>query len=307
MQNVKRLYTRQDIHTFILGVWKTDLFRSLHKEGLNEALRHNIDGGEHNFVSKIVEDFAALPRFVFDMSDPKTEWAHFSTWWGGIPTRSYDNPYIHDLYWIHEMAHAGNMVFMPGMNLENFGRKMTDNELHASVVSEVQVYFEIPELRDLSFSHLIYADRFLRDKDFVARYKADPRMGFEEMKVQRRNTMMDSTTSNVADIWINRFYMQNAAWVACWAHSYDKIETAMAILRDGSRSKGDIPETYMRKQSLNTFIDTFLFDHSRHNEALSFDTNIPFAREAQAFAGVYWANRGHYDDAMKWKQLQIKR
>lgn len=301
MQNVKRFYTKTQVHDFILGVWKTDLFRHLHQDGLHHAL-HYRDGEDHNFVSKIVDDYAALPRFTFDMSNERIEWAHFSTWWGGIPQRSYDNPYIHDLYWIHEMAHAGNMVFMPDMNLENFGRKMTDNELHASVVSEVQVYFEIPQLRELSFGHLIYADRFLKDANFVARYKHNPRMGFEEMKVQRRNTMMDSTTLNISDKWIHRFYMQNAAWVACWAHSYNKVETAMSIFRNNVELSADLSvetHNHIRKQSLDTFIDTFLCDNM--------DNGLPFRREAEAFAGVYWANRGHYDDAMKWKQLQIKK
>src|SRR5690242_7667540 len=114
MKNVKRLYTKKQIHEFILGIWKTDLFRNLHKAGLDDSWPALIKGSPHNFVSRIVEDFAALPRFSVEMSDERMEWAHFSTWWGGIPLRKYDNPYIHDLYWIHEMAHAGNMVFMPG-------------------------------------------------------------------------------------------------------------------------------------------------------------------------------------------------
>ena len=40
---------------------------------------------------------------------------------------------------------------------------MEDNELKASVCSEIRVYFELPDLRDLAFAHPIYADRFLSD------------------------------------------------------------------------------------------------------------------------------------------------
>lgn len=286
--SIIRLYTPNEIHQFILGIWKTDLFRNLHQQGL----------GKPNFISQIVEDFAALPRFVFKMSDPKLEWAHFSTWWGGIPYREYENPYIHDLYWIHEMTHAGNMVHMKGMNLENFGRKMTDNELHASVVSEIQVYFEIPELRKLSFKHTIYADRFLHNGYFIARYKHNPRMAFEEMKVRRRNTMMDTTSFDIADKWINRFYMQNSAWIACWAHSFDEVETAMADMRDSSGNLSDLKMEQYRKTSLDIFIDTFLVKNTQNN--------IPFLREAEAFAGIYWANRSHYDQAMEESQKNEK-
>lgn len=285
ISNLKRLYSRQEIHGFIFHNWKTKLFRDLHAEGFKSGSF----GQPVNFVTKIVEDFAKLPRFTFEMTSPELEWAHFSTWWGGIPSREYDNPYIHDLYWIHEMSHAGNMVYVPGMNLENFTRKMTDNELHASVVSEVQVYFEIPQLRNESFKHEIYADRFLDDDDFADRYKADPLLGFEEMKVRRRDTMMDPNPKNIADFWIHRFYTQNAAWAACWAQNYNKVETAMANLRNMILNPAKL--NVGRQEAFDSFLDDFLKANTK--------TSIPFLREAEAFSGVYWANRGHYDDAMK--------
>jgi hypothetical protein len=288
---IKRLYTRDEIHKFIQDVWKTDLFRKAHYNGIIEN-----DPRSGGFVFDIVEDFAKLPRFAFEMSNERLEWAHFSTWWGGIPYRKYDNPYIHDLYWLHEMAHAGNMVYVPDMNLANFERKMTDNELHASVVSEIQVYFEIPELRALSFTHPIYADRFLDFTDMRERYKRDPKLTFEEMKVIRRNTMMDANATRIADKWIHRFYMQNAAWVACWAHRYNAIECAMSSMRNCVLAGKD------RKFCLDVFVDGFLPSHSGYIDKDNPDAgSIPFKREAEAFAGVYWANRGHYDDAMKWK------
>ncbi len=293
---IQRLYTRDEIHDFIAGVWKTSLFRDIHAVGLESAKEYR-DGGKHNFVSQIVDNFAKLPRFVFDMSHERLEWAHFSTWWGGIPNRKYDNPYIHDLYWIHEMAHAGSMVYVPDMTFENFVRKMTDNELYASVVSEVQAYFEIPELREVSFKHEIYADRFLSDKSFCSRYKNDPELTFEEMKVRRRDTMMDPNPTCPADFWIHRFYTQNAAWAACWAHSYNKIEATMAIVRDTANERlfGYDVGIYSRKRALDTFIDSFLKSECFYSSEYG---QIPFFREAQAFSGVYWANRGHYDDAM---------
>lgn len=289
MKNIIPLYSKQQIHEFVLGNWKTNIFRELHRMGCG-------------FVYDIVDAFGRIPRFSFDMSCESREWAHFSTWWGGIPKREYANPYIHDLYWIHEMAHAGSMVYVPNMNLENFTRKMTDNELHASVVSEVQVYFEIPGLRKLTFKHEIYADRFLKDKWFVRRYNLDRESTFEEMKVRRRDTMMDSNPKNIADFWIHRFYTQNAAWSACWANSYNKVEGAMVELRDeGLRDN-------VRISALHRHI-SFLIESAGRTPPAKINTAtlrdedifpcIPFNREAKAFEGLYWANREHYDDAMK--------
>jgi len=271
-ETVKLLHTSDAVHDYVEDLWKTDIFRFLHKRGR-----------PGQFVFDIVDQFAKLPRFFFEMTDKKLEHAHFSTWWGGIPYREYDNPYIHDLYLIHEFAHAGTMVYLPDMNYENFLREMTDNELYASVVSEIQVYFEIPELRELSFNHPIYADRFLQDKDFMRRYQYDKRSAFREMKVRRRNTMMNSNADNVTDFWIHRFYNQNAAWGACWAHNFNKVEKAMAFLRDKSLNATDA----QRADALTVFI------HWLENQSTN---NIPFLREAEAFAGIYWGNRGHYDD-----------
>jgi hypothetical protein len=290
MKNVTRLYSKEQIHDYVMSIWKTDLFRHAHEHGLSEAKDYR-DGGTHNFVSSIVDKFANLPRFAFDMTDDRIERAHFSTWWGGISHRTYDNPYIHDLYWIHEMAHAGMMVYMRDMTFENFLRKMTDNELHASVVSEVQIYFEMPELRQLSFPQEIYADRFLRDAGLRTRYAVEPELTFEEFKVRRRDTMMDPNPKNVPDFWINRFYTQNAAWGACWAHSFKKVETAMSILRENTVTyDASVNKNQVRRRCLDTLIDAFLADNTTDG--------IPFKREAEAFAGIYWANRGHYDDAM---------
>lgn len=265
------LAERHEVHDFVMRMWKTEFFRGLHYRGIATG------GPGPNFVSKIVERFADLPRFFFTMSDTIREKAHFSTWWGGIPARTYDNPYIHDLYLIHEMSHGGEMVYMEGMNFENFLRKMTDNELHASVVSEIQIYLELPQLRKLSFKHPIYADSFLKDKAFMARYRENPTLTFEELKTRRRNTMMDSTSTDFSERWIHRFSQQNAAWGAVWAHRYNLIEAAMVKLRD----------TPKRDVALKRHVK-WLIANSQEE--------IPFLREAKAFSGIYWGNLANYEE-----------
>lgn len=274
---VDLLYTRKEIHTHVMGLWQTPEFRKAHYNGI---LEFNPDS--RSFIFQIVDKFADLPRFFFEMTDYKLEYAHFSTWWGGIPYRKYTNPYIHDLYLIHEMSHAGEMVYVPGMKFDNFLRKMIDNELHASVVSEIQVYLEMPGLREKSFKHPIYADRFL-GSNLRNHYKLEPKRTFEELKIRRRDTMMNSNPVTLSDKWINRFYNQNAAWGACWEHRYDRIEWAMSTLRNRC-----LDNENGRAETLNDFINLLKTYSSNEN-------TIPFLTEAQAFAGVYWANRAHYD------------
>ena len=107
--------------------------------------------------------------------DDRLERAHFCSWWGVTMNRTYDNPAIEDLYRLHEMFHAAFMPYFPGIGFDAFHRKMEDNELKASVCSEIRVYFELPHLREIAFPHPIYADRFLSDPvdaDAVAQEQA---------------------------------------------------------------------------------------------------------------------------------------
>ena len=149
MKKPEILVEAQDIHDYMRKLWRSDLFQQSHDNG--------------GLVHQAVEQFAALPRFFFWPSSDD-ENPHFSAWWGGIQMRDYDNPVIHDLYYFHEIWHAGTMAYMAGMEFENFARKMIDNELEASVMSEMAIYCEMPELRKQAFPYEIFVDRFLFPK-----------------------------------------------------------------------------------------------------------------------------------------------
>ena len=88
------------------------------------------------------------------------ERAHFSAPAGVTINRAYDNPSDPGLYRLHEMFHAAFMPDFPGIGFDAFHRKMEDNELKASVCSEIRVYFELPHLREQAFAHPIHADRY---------------------------------------------------------------------------------------------------------------------------------------------------
>ena len=153
--SIIRLHTSDDVEDFVRGLWKTDIFRESHEQG--------------GFVANIVRPFATLPCFFFEASDD-TEKAHFSTWWRGMQLREYDNDYVHDLYWLHEMFHGGDMIYAKGLSHDAFKRKMQDNELGASVCSEIEAYFRLPDLREHSFGQEIFADRFLKNPEIQKRW-----------------------------------------------------------------------------------------------------------------------------------------
>jgi hypothetical protein len=252
-------------------LWRTEHF----------ARSHESEG----FVFDVVDRFADLPRLIFKMSDIKREQAHFSAWWGAIPHRSYPSDAVHDLYWLHELYHAGEMVYLPELSPEGFARKMFDNELDASVTSEIRVYFELPGLREAAFPHGIFADRFLCDGETQERFRREPTRVLAELRARRRDAMFAERPKDAIETWIRRFAHQNLVWAAVWARRYDEVERAMGRLRRLTHERG-------RAEALDAHLAWL------QSAAVSFGADIPFPREAEAFSAVYWKNKADYEDDM---------
>ncbi len=254
----------------------------------NELLQTDIfkaSFDEKGFIYDVVKEFAERPVFFFEMSNLEVENAHFYTWMGGIQKRRYDNPYQNDLYYLHEIVHAAKMPYIAGMTFDNFKMKMFENELLASVYSEMLVYFALPELRQNTFTHPIYVDQFLRDPHYTSRYKDFPNRVMNELCIQRRNVMLSDKTSNMAEVWTHRFALQNDAWAEIWKDDYDRVERALIDLEKNALNfSGDI--------ALNSHINWLL------SEEVTGGTDIPFPRQAHAFAKVYWKNKEQYSLAI---------
>jgi hypothetical protein len=274
MKNLLAIADKADIHEFVMGQWKTDIFRNAHRDG--------------GFVRDIVEQFAFVPRVFAEMTNDTMERAHFSTWWGVMMLRDdYDNPYIHDLYWLHEMYHAGHMPYVPNIGKVAFDEKMQRNELEASVLSEIQVYFELPELRALSFQHPIYADRFLADPIMRALWESNKAVAIETIRTIRRNVMVSKPEHDmdITEKWIRRFAEQNAIHAITWSDRYHEIEqhmTEFQFMAFADRDRAlDFHCQWIENEAAEDEID-----------------NIPFRQEAELFAEFYWANKAKYVKAM---------
>lgn len=264
MKNVVYLDSREAIIDHVSALWQTDLIRN------------------SPAVKKVVERFAGLPRVFADMSDDRLETAHFSTWWNVIMRRhGYTNPYIHDLYYLHEIYHAATMPYASGLNRATFDEKMQRNELEASVFTEIQIYFEIPELRAHTFDHFIHADTFLNDPHMVAMWKHNSEMAVDEIRLRRRNTMIGNGANDEAARWVGIFDAQNAAHTAIWTGRYDEIESHMASVVECAMVDGMASAANKHRDWL---------------EAKMGDGNgIPFIEEATMFSPIYWTNKARFN------------
>jgi hypothetical protein len=272
MKDLELVVEREEIHDYLRRRWRLDLFRRSHDD--------------RGFVHRVVDRFASLPRLFFAMSDERNEHAHFSAWWGAIPHRRYDSDAVHDLYWLHEITHAAEMLHLAGLSPEGFARKMFDNELLASVRSEIQAYFELPGLREASFDHPIYADRFLDDPEVQAAWRRDPERTLAELTLRRRDVMFTDSPADEVEKWIRKFSNQNMVWAAIWERRYDEVEAAMAGVRAGAAARG-------RRAAGERHLEWLT------SAGVTLGTAVPFPREAEAFAAVYWKNKADYEEDVR--------
>lgn len=275
MKNLRGFAEKAEIVDFVGSLWQTELFQKAHTT-------------PGSYVRGVVDEFAYLPRLFAESSNDQLERAHFSTWWGVIMLRDdYTNPYIHDLYLLHEMYHAGKMPYIPGISRDAFAEKMQRNELEASVMSEIQVYFEMPELRALSFPHPIYADQFLENDYMVALWKQNRSVARETIRSIRRDIMTSKPEHlmSLAEIWVRKFTDQNTIWALIWTARYSEVEYRMAELQ---RMAAD-----SRALALSNHIDWL-------NRECAQDPidNVPFRPEAENFEPFVAANKRAYAKAM---------
>lgn len=271
MKNLNLIVDRREIISHVQNLWKTDIFQALGREG---------------FVHDLTNEFARVPRFFADMTNENLETAHFSTWWNVIMNREYDNPFVSDLYRLHEMYHAARMPYVPGIGKAAFDEKMQRNELEASVFSEIEIYFNVPELRSKTFPFAIYADRFLSDTAMKALWKVNRTVCVETIRTIRRDVMVSKpdTKMDDAEKWIRRFADQNTVYSIIWSDRYNEVEEEM--------SKFHILAATDRQLAADN-LATWLVAEARRDPV----DCIPFRQEAELFSVHYWANKAKYQDA----------
>lgn len=286
MRNLVTLITVEEIHAYVARLWKSQPFRE----------SYNTRG----FIYQQVDAFARMPRFFAESSNDQLERSHFSTWWNVIMLREYDNPYINDLYYLHEMTHAATMPYVKDIGRAAFDEKMQRNELEASVLSEIAVYFELEGLRENSFNHPIYADRYLRDGDMQNLWKANRNLAMETLRTMRRDVMVGKPehSLDLEESWIRRFNDQNAIYFGIWADRYRDIENMMAVFQSMACTNDDDGDGFPRRAAAH-LLKTMIEREAKRDPV----DNIPFRLEAELFAPVYWASKAKYDAAMNKKKL----
>jgi hypothetical protein len=262
MHDLRALVTAEEIHAYFKALWRTPEFQESHTPG--------------GYVFNWIERLAEYPRFVGELTDARIERSHFSPWWNVLGTRHYENAAIHDLFYLHEIAHMAMLVYEETMSWGAWAAKMADNEMLASLESETLVYLAMPSLRAKSFAQEIWADRFLAEEAHGggmrdAAVRAAHRSFMLMERYRARRVPDDGLEQRIAT-----FQQENEAWAQIWRASYREVEQAMRTFRQMATADRAAATEWLRAW------------HDGHARA---GAGIPFRAEAEQFAEVYWRSR----------------
>jgi hypothetical protein len=246
MKDLVVLRTRSEVADHVRGLWRTDVFRS------------------SAYVARWV-DRLAFPMVFADMTDTELEYPHFATWFGLTYHRTYTEPAVSDLYYLHEIVHAALLEYEPGPLFTAWYRRMNGIELSASLETECYVYLSVPGARDLSFRDEIWADRYLGGPSRLGDSLRDV------IRQDRYKAMQHPDPMDYCEQQIAAYARQNFEWANTWKvaapsgrPAFLEVEEHMSGLRTG-----------------RVTLDDHVRWLQRHGE-------IPFPDQARLFAPVYW-------------------
>lgn len=276
MKNIKVLVGEQEIFDFTRTLWRTAPVIESHDD-------------PNGYIHGIVKKFAAVPRFYYEMTDPRLETSHFSTWWNAISFRPwYNNPGISDLYNHHEMFHAVDLDergYDPLLVWNRWFSKMIQNEFSASLESEVMIYLHLPRLRPLGFTIDIWADRFLKDDGILRPFRSNDPMSKaqqaarrEHLWNERKRAMMTPDPFDYIERQIADYSYANMEWARIWSETYHEVE-------------GHMQEFYQIAATDRQKATEMHYHWLIRQTATDLALNVPFREQAQKFAMYYWNNK----------------
>jgi hypothetical protein len=240
MKSLEVLTTPEQISAWLLGAWKTQEFKTAHQN-------------TYSFLQPIVKKFCDHPRFIIQMSDPYLERAHFTPWFNLLTLREYENPYIHDLFLLHEITHMVTLTYQ----VEDFvpwTKKMFENEMTASLFTEVEIYDHLP-IRDKTFAEPIWWDTLPNEYSY-------------EDLVKWRIAAMERPQNNIEEV-ISHYGVNNLKWAQIWQANYLVIEQHMKNFYSINNKTEQVKSHLLWLQLHQT-------------------DNILFKQEASEFAPIYW-------------------
>lgn len=207
---------------------------------------------------------------------------HFGTYFGATQMRTYANPYVGDLYELHELTHSETLTYDAKRSWLEWSRGIIASELEASLVSECFAYLHIPDLRAKTFAHEIWVDRFL-DRLTPS---ADPIELQDEIRAERLRAMNAPAYNDFLEAQISNYYRQNFEWCRIWA---EDARTRGAECTPAFR----VVEAHMASPDRDATHQEWIDAHTQIGE-----WTAPFLTQGKAFAEVYKASNAKFGNRL---------
>jgi hypothetical protein len=243
MKNVELLKRREDVHAGCFRLLRSDVFKASYDA--------------RGIVYEWIDAYAEVPRIICDYSDYALERSHFYPYFGVLPRRNYgDQRALSDLYYFHEQGHSIIAGYQVNQPFSLWVNRLTQEEARTSVLSELAIYFHLPDLRKEVFQDKeIWADRFLSDAVKVHAgkedrlpsglsaassnwdvFNQDPEL-FTLFVMEMRASLMQSSAPETLDEQerlIHGYAANNFKWADIWRPIRDLVEKQMLILKQAS-------------------------------------------------------------------------
>jgi hypothetical protein len=142
MKNLE-VVRKENVEHLLSGIWQTDIFKCLSQT--------------HPYFKALSKRLSSGHIAFYEATTSKQK-NHLTSHARLIAKREYENKYVQDLYYLHELTHAAHFdvkrVFVFGLP-----NALSENELFASMMSEAFIYFFAPELMGKTFNPL-WAENF---------------------------------------------------------------------------------------------------------------------------------------------------
>lgn len=224
------------------------------------------DFAEHPFVKDLTARVARRMPLFCKMDNESLERSNFTTWLGVIAERDYPNPYIGDLYLLHELYHLDTLQYDSSRSWSQFQWEMLSNEFEASLLTEMQIYLEMPTLRPKTFAHEIYVDRYLL---------INPSKEFWEFTLRelRMKAMRSPHPFDFLEQQIAAYGELNREWCRIWAKSWKGVDQ------------------HMEQLNKDLHIPRIMFQHADWiNQNSTGADNVPWELEAIQYSKLSRAN-----------------
>jgi hypothetical protein len=146
------------------------------------------------------------------------------------------------------------MPYLSNINFNQWQTKMRENEVYASLVSEVLIYFENPSLRKKTFSFPIWVDLFLNDHKYTNDYVDNFKL-FYNFLIKERERAYEAPANQV-EKELSRFKEFSFHFYNTWKEDFSVVE--MAVFNFNQDKDDEIFDVFLEK---NQSISGILFEN----------------------------------------------